>query len=148
VAEGEIRVLVVEDHPLYRFAIEQALETDPRLAHVSSVGDGVEALEAIAQADVDVVLLDLSLPRLDGLSLLSELTTMHDAPTVVVLSADTRGGSVARAIALGAGGYLSKDLDAKEICEAVCRVNVGEQVVATSVGASARPPAASSEAPR
>src|SRR5205823_6379242 len=124
------------------------LAADPRLTRVRSVGDGVEALEAIEQTDVDVVLLDLSLPRLDGLSLLSELTTMHDAPTVLVLSGDTRGGSVARALALGAGGYLSRDLDAKEICEAVCRVKVGEQVVATGAGASARPPAASSEAPR
>jgi len=147
VSKGEIRVLAVEDHPLYRFALEQAVGDDPRLTLINSVTDGVEALEAIEQIEVDVVLLDLTLPRLDGLSLLSELTTMQNPPLVLILSADTRGDSVARALALGAAGYLSKDLDAKEICLAVGRVSAGEKVVATSAGASTRPPVASSEAP-
>jgi DNA-binding NarL/FixJ family response regulator len=124
-----VRVLVVEDHPLYRFALEHAIGGDARLDLVASFADGDEALEAIVRLAPDVVLLDLDLPGVDGFALLARLADGPYVRCAVILSADERGASVHRALALGARGYLSKDLDAKGICEAVLAAARNEVVV-------------------
>ena len=122
-------MLAVEDHPLYRYALEHAIAADPRLELVGCLADGTDAFEAIARLAPDVVLLDLDLPGADGFALLSQLAEGPDRRCVVILSADERGASVYRALELGARGYLSKDLDASGICEAVLAADRSELVV-------------------
>jgi DNA-binding NarL/FixJ family response regulator len=129
VAAQAVRVLAVEDHPLYRFALEHAIAADSRLSLVASFADGVDALAAIRRLAPDVVLLDLDLPGVDGFSLLTRLGEGPIRHCVVILSADERGTSVYRALELGARGYLSKDLDATGICEAVLAAHRGELAV-------------------
>jgi DNA-binding NarL/FixJ family response regulator len=133
---GQVGVVIVEDHPLYRFALEHALRRDRRLRLVASFSDGAEAAEAIPDLDADVVLLDLGLPGMDGQSLLAQLTAAGVGAPMVVLSADTRGESVHRALLGGACGYLSKDLDAKGICAATVAASRGESVVSRHLQAA------------
>jgi two-component system nitrate/nitrite response regulator NarL len=121
--------LVVEDHPLYRFALEQAIASDRRLELVASLADGHAVFETLAEHAPDVALVDLDLPGVDGFTLLSRVAERAIPTRVVILSGDERGSSVYRALGLGAGGYLSKDLDAKGICEAVVAASRGELVV-------------------
>jgi two-component system nitrate/nitrite response regulator NarL len=129
VSATPVRVLIVEDHPLYRFALEQAITCDARLTVACSTGNGEKGVDEIADVAPDVVLLDLALPGVDGFAVLSRIADWGISTPLVVLSADERGASVYRALGLGARGYLSKNLDAKEICEAVLAAARGELVL-------------------
>lgn len=137
-----MRVVIVEDHPLFRLALERALEQDELLRVVASMGDGEDAAKRIPALAPDVVLLDLDLPRLDGMSVLNRLVTAGTRAAVVILSGDERGPSIYRALGLGACGYLSKSLAPEEICHAVHAASRGETVVSrqlqTAVAAEIR----------
>ncbi|MFL5911857.1 MAG: response regulator [Gaiellaceae bacterium] len=130
-----IRVLMVEDHPLYRLALVNAINRDPRLTVSASVGDGAQALRVIREVVPEVALVDLTLPGLSGLALLRALAEDAIPTRRVVLSADCEGATVQKALALGAAGYLSKDLDEEEICAAIVDVARGETVLSRQVQA-------------
>jgi two-component system, NarL family, nitrate/nitrite response regulator NarL len=122
-----VSVVVVEDHPIYRRALEEVIRRDDRMTFVASIGDGELAIDLIREHEPDVALLDIGLPGLDGLSILAELAGV--TTRCVVLSGDPAGATVHQALQLGAVGYLSKDLDADAICAAIITAACGETVV-------------------
>jgi len=124
-----VRVAVVEDHPLYRFALAELLDRHASIELVGCWEDGLVAREAILEATPDVALIDLDLPGMDGLSLVRALVLEAGACHLVVLSATRDGGAVYDAMAAGAEGFLSKDLDGDAICAAVLLAAEGETVV-------------------
>ncbi|HEY7074382.1 MAG TPA: response regulator transcription factor [Solirubrobacteraceae bacterium] len=122
-----IRVVIADDHPLYREAIALAIARDPRLELVGEAGDGEEAYALTLDVAPDVLLLDQRMPGLDGVTVCERLRR-HDPPlptAVLMLSAFDDADVVWRAVSQGAAGFIGKDASASEIREAIRRVAEG-----------------------
>jgi DNA-binding NarL/FixJ family response regulator len=133
VLKGEprlIRVLVADDFPLVREGLTAALRKDRDIEIVGIASDGVEALEQARAVAPDVLLLDLRMPRMSGLVALAHLATDMPAVRVLAISASIDARSVLDALAAGADGYLTKHVEATELCAAVHAVHRGEPVIA------------------
>ena len=124
-----VRVVVGDDHPVYRDGVVRALDNSGRTRVVAAVGDGQAALDAIREHQPDVALLDYKMPGLDGIGVAHAVARDHLATRVLLLSATTEGSVVYRAIQDGAAGYLSKEADRDEIVAAVVACARGENVL-------------------
>jgi two-component system, NarL family, nitrate/nitrite response regulator NarL len=126
---ARVRIVVADDHPLFREGIERAVRERPELELVGSAGDGREALAAIRELAPAVAVLDLRLPGLDGLQILNAVTR-DDLPTrVLFLSASGDPELVYRAVQGGAAGYFRKEADRQAILDAIAAVARGRTVV-------------------
>lgn len=130
------RVVVGDDHPVYRDGVVRALELDERTAVVAAVGDGHSALDAIREHEPDVALLDYRMPGLDGIAIAHAVLRDKLPTRVLLLSATTEGSVVYRAIQDGAAGYLSKESDRDQIVAAVVACARGENVLPPELVAS------------
>jgi two-component system nitrate/nitrite response regulator NarL len=124
-----IRVFVADDHPVYRDGLIRSIKDRPELELAGEAASGHEALDAIRNGTPDVAILDVRMPGLEGTEVLDALQRDGIETRVVFLSANVEGDVVYRAIAMGAGAYLSKEADRTEIFEAVSRVARGETYV-------------------
>ena len=131
--EGVVRVLVADDHPLFRRGIVRAVEDRAELTLVSEHADGEAALAAIRDARPDIALLDVRMPKLSGIEVL-EAVIGDDLPTrIVLLSGYPDPEAVYRALTAGAAGFLAKSARGSEICERLVAVSRGETVLAPEV---------------
>jgi two-component system nitrate/nitrite response regulator NarL len=128
VREG-VRVFVVDDHPPCRYALERLIEETAGLVHVGSAGDGREAIEAVRRLDPDVVVLDLELPTVDGLTVLRQMRDLAPHVQPLVLSAHTDGWLVHEALANGACGFLSKGTEVEQLRDAIRRAADGQTLL-------------------
>ncbi|WP_186356116.1 response regulator transcription factor [Streptomonospora sp. PA3] len=128
-----IRVLIVDDDPLLRAGLAMMLGGAPDLEVVGEAGDGTAVAELVAGRRPDVVLMDIRMPSMDGLSATEELRSRAAAPEVVVLTTFDADEHVLRALAAGAAGFVLKDTPPAEIVEAVRRVAHGQPVLSPSV---------------
>ena len=117
--EAEIRVLLCDDAPGFRALMRYALEEDPVFAIVGEASDGRAGLEAVAALRPDVVLLDLSMPRLDGIDAIGEMRVRSPATRIVALSGFGADEKARDALARGAHSYVEKGTDMATIREAV-----------------------------
>jgi DNA-binding NarL/FixJ family response regulator len=122
-----LRVMVVDDHPIWREAIERDLR-DAGLEVVAAAGDGEQALRRLPAARPDVVLLDLRLPVLDGVETTRRIAAAHPGVRVLVLSASGEEADVLSAVKAGATGYLVKSASREELLDAVRRTAAGDAV--------------------
>jgi DNA-binding NarL/FixJ family response regulator len=120
-----IRVLLVEDETLVRQGIRGLLELEARIEIAAEAADGEEALSRIAEARPDVVLLDVRMPRLDGLGVLRALRDRPDAPPCLVLTTFDDRVLALEAIREGARGYLRKDVTLAELVTAIQTLAAG-----------------------
>jgi two-component system nitrate/nitrite response regulator NarL len=121
-------VFVAEDHPVYRDGVVEAISGRPDLELAGACGDGRAALQQIRELKPDVALLDLKMPELTGIEVISALERDGIETRVVLLSAYTDGALVYEAVAAGAAGYLTKDSGRQTICDALIAVSRGETV--------------------
>jgi DNA-binding NarL/FixJ family response regulator len=128
-----VRVLVVDDDPLVRSALAMMLRGAEGVDLVGEATDGDEVPEAVARHRPDVVLMDIRMPRVDGLQALATLRRSPGAPEVVVLTTFDADDQVVRAVRNGAAGFLLKDTPPAEIVDAIRRVADGEAVLDPSV---------------
>jgi len=128
--DRHIRVLIADDHPVYRQGLERGIKQRPELELVATCGDGREALERISADDPDVAVVDVRMPDLDGLKILSAVRREGIAARVVLLTGHEDSGAAYQAIASGAAGYVSKTSDHTELCEMIVRASRGETVIA------------------
>jgi DNA-binding NarL/FixJ family response regulator len=119
VGEGEIRVLLCDDAPAFRALIRYTLDDDPDLVVVGEAGDGEAGLRAVAELRPDVVLLDISMPNLQGLDAIEAMRERSPASRVVALSGYTAEEMRDTAIARGAHAYLEKGTGAATIRDAI-----------------------------
>ena len=130
-----VRVVLVDDDPLVRTGLRLVLGGAPRLEIVGEAGDGAEGLDVISRTRPDVVLMDIRMPRMDGLTATRELIGRPDPPKIVVLTTFDADEYVIRALASGASGFLLKDTAPPMIVEAIERVAAGEPMLSPSVTA-------------
>lgn len=128
-----VRVLIVDDDPLVRGALSMILGGVPDLAVVGEATDGAEVPEAVAAYAPDVVLMDIRMPRVDGLAATEALRATADPPEVLVLTTFDADEQVLRALRAGASGFLLKDTPPAEIVAAVRRVAAGEATLSPAV---------------
>lgn len=127
------RFLIADDHPLFRGALKQALSGTADVATILEAGDFESAKTLLADnEDLDLVMLDLSMPGASGLSGLISLRGIHASVPMVVVSAHDDAGTIRRSLELGASGFISKSASMEEIRSAVDSVLRGD--IASPVG--------------
>jgi two-component system, NarL family, nitrate/nitrite response regulator NarL len=130
-----VRVLAADGQPLFRDAVARAIRERPELELVGQAGDGREALAAIGEAQPDVAVLDRTLTGLSGNEVLNAVARDGLQTRVVLIAARPEPGEVYAALAEGAAGYLTKDADARELCDAITAVARGKTVLASELQA-------------
>src|SRR6266404_1441283 len=124
--QPKIRVLVADDHPMVRDGIKANLKPQRDIIVVAEANDGVEALALIKEHLPDVVILDLRMPRMDGLDVIAEVNASKLPVKVIIMTTFESEEDVHRSLKAGARGYLLKDSTQEEILDAIRRVKVGE----------------------
>lgn len=130
-----VRVVVVDDHALFRRGLIELLRDMPELKVVGEAGDGQEALEVIRHTMPDVVLLDINMPHMDGLRTLEALRKSPSSPKVLMLTVSQHEEDLMQAIRSGADGYLLKNVEPEELRKAILRVHQGEGALSPEVTA-------------
>lgn len=130
---GPIRVLIVDDHQLVRKGIISLLATSAVVEVVGEAENGHAALARIPELQPDVVLLDLSMPVLDGLSVIKELQSQKAAPYILVLSSFSEDERVFAAIRAGALGVILKDASPDQLLDAIQTVARGEPALSADM---------------
>jgi DNA-binding NarL/FixJ family response regulator len=128
-----IRVLVVDDDPLVRAGLVMILDTAPDITLVGEAADGTEVARSLDAHQPDVVLMDIRMPKLDGLTATELLRVRPDPPEVIVLTTFQADEHVLRALRAGASGFLLKDTPPTEILRAIRRVAAGEPILSPAV---------------
>jgi two-component system nitrate/nitrite response regulator NarL len=124
--DARVRVVVADDHPLYRDGIVRAIKQRPDLELVGECGDGREALAMAQDLRPRVAVLDMSLPSLTAIQITTALVDVRAPTRVLVLTAFADSDLVYEAIAAGARGYLLKDATRDAVCDAIARVARGQ----------------------
>ena len=130
-----IRILLVDDHTLFRSGVRLLLQRQPDFEVVAEAGDGVEGVKRAKELKPDVVLLDLNLPGLSGLETLQLLTQDLPSCAVIILTVSEEADELGQALRDGARGYLVKNIDADVLTSAIRRAAAGESVIAESMTA-------------
>ena len=123
---GRIRVMVVDDHPVMRKGLQEVLDASGRCEVVGQAGDGDEAVETVEDLNPDVIVMDVIMPRKDGIDACREIMELLPDTKVMMLTASTAEDAVIEAIAAGATGYLEKYSRPEELVEAVVDVAAGQ----------------------
>ncbi|MEV5320840.1 response regulator transcription factor [Streptomyces sp. NPDC052687] len=128
-----IRLLLVDDDPLVRAGLSFMLGGAGDIEIVGEAADGDEAVAQVARTRPDVVLMDIRMPTVDGLTATERLRSRADAPQVVVLTTFHADDQVLRALRAGAAGFVLKDTPPAEILDAVRKVAAGDPVLSPAV---------------
>ena len=116
---GVVRVLIADDNGLFRSALDAILAGEPEISVVGRATDGEEAVRLVAELEPDVVLMDLSMPVLDGFLATEEIQQNSPGTQVLVLTGSPERADIARAEAVGAAGYVTKDMIASDLVAAI-----------------------------
>lgn len=132
-SQGQIRVLIADDHAIVRKGIRALLATESQIEVVGEAGDGQEAMALAQQTEPDVILMDLVMPGMDGLEATRLLTAKLPQVSILVLTSFDGDDKVFPAIKAGALGYLLKDTGPEELIQAIQQVYQGESSLHPSV---------------
>jgi DNA-binding NarL/FixJ family response regulator len=128
-----IRIVLVDDQTLVRQGIRSLLQLAGDITIVGEAGDGAEALSVIAREKPDVVLLDVRMPKKNGLDVLRELKTTNTVPPIILLTTFDDDEALLAAVKAGAKGYLLKDVSLEQLTEAIRAVAAGGTVIRPAV---------------
>ncbi len=130
-----LRIVLVDDHTLFRKGLAELLERDGTLQVVAMTGDPQQVQPLLREQHPDVLLLDLNMPGIDGISLMQSLKAEGFALPILILTVSEAEEDLARALRAGANGYLLKSMEPDEVIDAVQRAVKGETVVAPAMTA-------------
>jgi DNA-binding NarL/FixJ family response regulator len=130
-----IRVLVVDDHPVVRSGLSGMLSVTDDISVVGEAGDGFEALALVESTLPDVVLMDLRMPRMDGVAATGAIVSGYPSTRVLVLTTYDTDTEILRAVEAGAAGYLLKDTPHADLLNGIRAAARGETVLAPPVAA-------------
>jgi DNA-binding NarL/FixJ family response regulator len=123
---AKIRVVIVDDHSVVRSGLEQFLATTADIELVATAANGIEALACVEEFEPDVVLMDLSMPEMDGIEATRRIAQHHPSSRVLVLTSFSDQTRILDALEAGADGYLLKHADPDDIADGIRAVYVGE----------------------
>ena len=127
------RVLVADDHPMFRQALMEAVKSRPDLELVGTAENGRVAIEEIRRLEPEVALVDMRMPELDGAQVLNAVVRDKIPTRVLFLSTHTESAKVYDLLARGASGYLDKTSSAEEVCNAIVAAARGETVLSQTI---------------
>ena len=125
-AAEKIKVLIVDDHPVVRKGLQSCLSSKDNLKIVGEASDGNDAVRKVKELQPDIVLMDISMPNMDGLAVTETLRKQSPGVKVLVLSMEGKRDAVLRIIKAGARGYVLKDAPPEELVRAIETVQGGE----------------------
>lgn len=128
-----VKLVIIDDDPLVRAGLGFILGADPELELVAEGADGDEAVGLVKQFTPDVVLMDIRMPRIDGLSATRQVLALPDAPRIIVLTTFEADDYVMSALRAGASGFLLKDTPPEMILQAIRQVAAGEHSLSPTV---------------
>jgi two-component system invasion response regulator UvrY len=128
-----IKILIADDHPVFRFGLKQIIQEAPDLVVVAEAINGREALVMAKKGDYDVVVLDITMPVRNGVDVLFELKHERPALPVLMLSMHPEEQYAMRALRAGASGYLTKESVPEELVAAIRKVAGGGKYVSASL---------------
>lgn len=127
------RVVIADDHTLVRQSVLKAVRSEDDVEVVGEAGDGPGALAAVEEHDPDLLVVDIAMPGMDGLAVAEQLRREKPKLRVVFLSMHDDDGSLQRAVALGAAGFVSKSASIEELQEAIRAVRDGGSYLSSNV---------------
>ena len=130
---AKVKVLIVDDHPLFRSGLRQVIDGDARFKVIGEAGDGEVALQLIREMKPDVAVLDVNLPSYTGLEVARLLQGKHLATGIIMLTMHKDEETCNRALDLGAKGFVLKENAVEEILKAIAAVARGEHYLSTSI---------------
>ncbi|MFI7062559.1 response regulator [Kribbella sp. NPDC050124] len=130
-----IRVVVVDDHPVVRSGLAGMLAVTEDISVVGEAGDGAEALALVESTKPDVVLMDLRMPRMDGVAATGAIVSGYPSTRVLVLTTYDTDTDILHAVEAGAAGYLLKDTPHADLLDGIRAAARGETVLAPPVAA-------------
>jgi DNA-binding NarL/FixJ family response regulator len=128
-----IRVMIVDDDALVRSGLSTIFAATDDIRVVAEGADGTEVIPAVDAYKPDIVLMDIRMPKMDGIAATEQLRSRDDAPEVIVLTTFDADQYVLRALRMGASGFLLKDTAPRSIVEAIRRVAAGEMMLSPEV---------------
>ena len=132
---GKLRVMVVDDHAIFRHGLRAVLELVAAIEVVAECGDGESALTAYLEHRPDVLLLDLRMPRLDGLEVARRVLEADRGARILIMTTYCTDQDIGNALRAGVRGYLLKDAEPEELCHAIARVAEGGMSLAPDIAA-------------
>ncbi len=124
--KNQINVLIAEDHTLFARLVNSMLDDEEDINVVGIASDGEDAINKIAANDIDVLLLDINMPKIDGIQLIGKLVKDFPELKIIMLSSHTEAWVIQKALKSGAKGYLTKFVESEEVIEAIHTVSNGE----------------------
>jgi len=129
---GRLRLLICDDHALFRAGIKAVLREQPALVVVGEAADGDAALAEVERLRPNVVLMDIAMPRLDGFEATRRITQIHKQVKVLILTMYVEEQLVARCLDAGASGYVLKDVPVSQLADAIQAVARGERYLSAA----------------
>ena len=131
--EEIIKIIIADDHPLFRRGLKHALEETPDIEVIGEASNGDSLLSMIKSDNLDMVLLDISMPGKSGLDLLKQLKSEHSKLPILILSVYPEEQYAVRFIKAGASGYLTKESAAEKLAEAIRKIAAGGKYASTAI---------------
>jgi two-component system response regulator NreC len=128
-----LRVLLADDHAIVRRGLRSLLESEPGLSVVAEASDGLEALRLAEEHEPDLVILDVGMPKLNGIDVAARLQKLKRPPQVIILSMHADESYIIRALSAGARAYLLKDATDEDLLPAVRTVAAGKPFFSPTV---------------
>jgi DNA-binding NarL/FixJ family response regulator len=128
-----IRVLVVDDHALFRRGLQMVLEQEEDIEVVGEAGDGAEAVERAADSMPDIVLMDVRMPKRGGIDACTAIKDAVPSAKIIMLTISDEEADLYDAIKAGASGYLLKEISIEEVAAAIRAVNEGQSLISPSM---------------
>ena len=131
--KNEIRILISDDHPVFRQGLRQIIETDPQLKVIAEAADGEQALAHLRNTPVDVAMLDLSMPLKDGFAIARDAYELHLTTPLIFLTMHKEEQYLYAALDLGVKGYILKDSPITEIINCIKSVVAGQEYISPAL---------------
>jgi len=126
---GKIKILIADDHAVVREGTRQILEREPDLKVVAEAGDGEEAVRLASSSKPDVAIIDIAMPKVDGIEATKQIKALYPTIAVLILTAYDDDQFVFSFLEAGAAGYLLKSVRGRELVDAVRAIYAGESVL-------------------
>ncbi|WP_308375626.1 response regulator transcription factor [Microbulbifer sp. RZ01] len=129
----KIRVLIADSHPAFLRGVESAVQQEPDLTLASKTEEGIQAIREIRRLRPDICLIELDLPKVNGLNIIASIAREGIASRTIILTGSAKNSTIQQAITAGAAGFLSKRDPLEKVCKAIRNAYNGLQILSENV---------------